>query len=237
MICQNEDTEEDGETDAAPEDYLYNYHRCKLAFGLILFEFNDAIKEGDGERLFDLYKMALLLYKFGGHVKYSYVVLLYLVKIVAILPEFDAHQLKWNRFCNKHGSKGHNIPLDLRMEQLNKQLKTLLRALGANLTESSAQRLAQSLELLEMLMSSIDKDCSLTARVGYRSQGKPEETVKQIVGDLMQKDVFSYHSGRDGHPSFPEFESNLLHGLDYRDLHEWMSDLLHTWESVYERDV
>ena len=43
------------------EDFIYNYHRRKLAYGLVLFEFNDAIKEGDGDRLFDIYKMALLL--------------------------------------------------------------------------------------------------------------------------------------------------------------------------------
>ena len=83
------------------EDYIYNYHRGKLAYGLVLLEFNDAIKEGDGERIFDIYKMALLLYKVGGHYKYAYVVLLYLVKIAAVLPASSAHNLKWNRFSNK----------------------------------------------------------------------------------------------------------------------------------------
>ena len=101
------------------EDYIYNYHRGKLAYGLVFLEFNNAIKEGDGERIFDIYKMALLLYKVGGHYKYAYVVLLYLVKIAAVLPASSAHNLKWNRFCNKHGGKGKNISLDLQMEQLN----------------------------------------------------------------------------------------------------------------------
>ena len=59
---------------------MYNYHSAKLTFGLILLEFNDAIKEGDGDRLFDIYKMALLLYKAHGHFKYAHVVLLHLVK-------------------------------------------------------------------------------------------------------------------------------------------------------------
>ena len=88
------------------EDCIYNYRRGKLAHGLVLLEFNDAIKEGDGERIFDIYKMALLLYKVGGHYKYAYVALLYLVKIAAVLPASSAHNLKWNRFCNKHGGKG-----------------------------------------------------------------------------------------------------------------------------------
>ena len=69
-------------------DHLYNYHCAKLKFGMILLDFNDAVQEGDCQRLHDIYKLALLLYKSGGHNKYSYVVLLYLVKIVAIYSEF-----------------------------------------------------------------------------------------------------------------------------------------------------
>ena len=55
------------------QDYMYNYHSANLTFGLILLEFNDAVKEGDGDMLFDIYKMALLLYKAHGHFKYAYV--------------------------------------------------------------------------------------------------------------------------------------------------------------------
>ena len=83
------------------EDYVYNYHRGKLAYGLKLFELNDAVKEGDGDRLFDVYKMALLLYKIAGHYKYAYVVMLYLVKVIAVLPAFSAHHMKWNRLVAK----------------------------------------------------------------------------------------------------------------------------------------
>ena len=60
----------DTEIESSPsQDFVYNYHRGKLAYGLILFEFTDAVKEGDGDRLFDIYKIALLLYKVGGHYK------------------------------------------------------------------------------------------------------------------------------------------------------------------------
>ena len=37
-------------TDPVKEDNLFNYHQTKLVFGLILFEFDDAIREGDGQR-------------------------------------------------------------------------------------------------------------------------------------------------------------------------------------------
>ena len=59
----NEETEEEEKEESVGEDYLFNYHRSKLAFGLILFEMDDAIKEGDGRQLHDLYKFALLIYR------------------------------------------------------------------------------------------------------------------------------------------------------------------------------
>lgn len=50
----------------------------------MLFEFNDVVKEGDGGRLFELYKLVLFLYKIYGYYKYVYVVFLYLVKCIVI---------------------------------------------------------------------------------------------------------------------------------------------------------
>ena len=97
---------------SANEDFLFNYHRSKLVVGLTLFEFDDAIKEGDGERLHELYKFALLIFKAKGKSKYLYVFFLYLVKLGGLLSEKGAHNLKWNRLYNKHGIKGGNIPLD-----------------------------------------------------------------------------------------------------------------------------
>ena len=86
-------------------------------------------------------------------------VLLHLLKIVAILPEFDAHRLKWNRFYNKYGGRGNNISLDLKKEQQNKVLKTFWRALGANINNANAARVAHALELLEAVVESVKADC------------------------------------------------------------------------------
>ena len=72
-------------------------------------EFSDAIKEGDGERLLDVYKVALLIYKKHEKSKYAYGFLLFLVKIYGIPSKHEAHNLKWNRFFNKHDAKGEKF--------------------------------------------------------------------------------------------------------------------------------
>ena len=61
---QTEQDQQDGAgKEGAKEDFLFNYHQAKLTFGLILFEFDDAIKEGDGDRLHDFYRFGLLWFK------------------------------------------------------------------------------------------------------------------------------------------------------------------------------
>ena len=138
ITVEAQDLQGEANGGAAKEDFLFNYHQAKLAFGFILFEFGDAIKEGDSERLHDFYKVTLLLYKAHGKMKYASVILLYLAKIEAILSESDAHDLKWNRTFNKHGLPGMNIPLDLRTEQFNHDVKSMWKSLAANINEDSA---------------------------------------------------------------------------------------------------
>ena len=62
-----------GEDGKDPNGYLYNYHQKKLAFALLLMSFDDAVKEGDGQRLFDIYKVTVLLFKANNHPKYAYI--------------------------------------------------------------------------------------------------------------------------------------------------------------------
>lgn len=63
----HEENDETPKPDEVKQDHRYNYHIAKLTFGLILMDFRDAVREGDGDRLFDIYKVALLLYKTHGH--------------------------------------------------------------------------------------------------------------------------------------------------------------------------
>ena len=67
-------------------------------------------------------------------------------------------QARW--FFNNLGKAGGNIPLDLRMEHLNKLLKIALKQLGSNVSEKGAQRIAKSLQAIEEIIVNVDKDCN-----------------------------------------------------------------------------
>lgn len=138
------------------------------------------------------------------------------------------HNFKWNRFFNKHGIKGGNIALDLRMEQLNKIFKTLWRSLGANLNESSAARRANTVDEMEAILNGIDRDCDLASNIGYRSKGKPEVAVAQVTKDLLKIQAFKFCKGRKGHPTFKKFPKTLLGSLNHRNLHTWLKHHIKT---------
>jgi len=201
-----------------------------------LFEFNDSIREGDGDRLFELYKLVMLLYKTHGHYKYAYAVLLYLVKCIAILPPAQALRLKWNRTFNVSGLPGRNIPLDLQKEHDNKDIKCLWRNLGANLDEQNAERTAGTLQSRQHVYHSVDRDCMFNEKHSARRTPKELEAVHQIILDLVNNKVFTKNPGREGYVSFPQFDRNLLQGLDYRDLHKWFREHIDLWGSIYQQE-
>lgn len=91
------------------QGFLFNYNRAKPRFGLLLADMNYAIREGNGEGLLHLYRIALLIYKCHGHTKYAHTTLLFLTKVFAIWGKEDAQSLIWNRFCNSFGGKGKKL--------------------------------------------------------------------------------------------------------------------------------
>ena len=117
--------------------------------------------------------------------------------------------------------------MDVRMEQSNKIVKGMWRSLGANIGESSAARMANTVDEVEALLSRIDKDSVIWIIVlGIDQKGSQKK--------LCQIQAFKYCKGRKGHPTYPNFPQTLLPKLDYRDLHGWMTDLIKTWYTVYK---
>jgi len=116
---------------------------------------NDAIREGDGERLLVCYKLALLYFKSTGHSKYvfSLIKMFYRIKFC----RNDAFRLIWGRFVNIHGFLGRNIPNDLHLEHLNGYLKELLRSIRGNLNEKNATRVARALNDVKKLTEELHK--------------------------------------------------------------------------------
>ena len=68
------------------EDCVYNYACVRLSLGMLILNFNDAVKEEDGKRILRCWKYMLLLFKGHGHNKYALAALRLLANTKALLP-------------------------------------------------------------------------------------------------------------------------------------------------------
>jgi len=80
-----------------------------LTLGLLWSGFNDAIKEGDGDKMITYWRFLLLVFKSGGCKNYSGEAVNLFSRLHILSPRLVA-QLKWGRFTiNTKGRAGCNI--------------------------------------------------------------------------------------------------------------------------------
>lgn len=213
------------------EDYVYNYACVRLSFGMLLRNFNDAVKEGDGMRIVRCWKFLLLIYKANKHHKYAFAALHLMAKTTSLLTPQQAQGLIWNRTVNNRGGEGKNISLDLRLEHLVHLLKELLANLGVNLTVAAAERCSKALKAVEDLLNSIDSHLEVKRPSGRHTMARSKADFEAIVKELhVRGDVFS-KSPEDGreYRCFKHIKGSLWGNLDYGQLNKWINQHKKDW--------
>ena len=148
-----ESTSEEQTTPAEQQiDDRYNYATARLNFGMTVFNFDDAVKEGDGERILRCWKFFMLIFRGYKHIKYAFAALQLLFFSTCLLSKRLCHFLKWNRTVNSKRGKGHNISLDLRLKHLNNLLKEMLKCLGVTVIQKSMQRCSETIPAPEEIL-------------------------------------------------------------------------------------
>ena len=105
-IIFSEDTTEDNGKET---DTVYEYAKEVMSLGLLLMEFNDAIREGDGNRILRCWQFFLPLFKASDKTNYSIEAFTLQAQEKYLLSTRLAMQLKWSRTINVHGQRGKNI--------------------------------------------------------------------------------------------------------------------------------
>ena len=217
---------------ASVRDDVFNYCTARLNLGLLIRNADDAVKEGDGERIIRCWKLFMLFYKAFGHHKYAYAAFSLQSKVSAIFTQAQAEQLVWNRTVNRKGGRGKNISCDLRLEQLNCTTKELLYNLGVNLEEASAKRESLAVGFLEKMLERAQEESHTTSPSGHHKAKKKEDDMKQLVQNLVSKRIFEFTNGRKNE-QFKDFNRNILAKLDASSLSSWLSDHLKQLSKKY----
>ncbi len=207
-------------------DDRFNYACVRLALGLMLRNFDDAVKEGDGERILRCWKMAMLIFRAHHHHKYALATLHLQAFTQAILTPRQAHCLTWNRTVNNHGGKGKNISMDIRLEHLNNFTKGLLKHLGPNLTDRAVLRCSHATNNVEKILNVTDEDLGLRTTFGTHKTTKSEDNFKKLVSVIKEQgNMFHFDISEERHyQNFRNFNRDILGSVDHRLLHKWIND-------------
>ena len=199
-------------------DHVCMYAMEVLTLGLLWHNFHDSTKEGDGERLLRIWKFNLLAYKAAKRKNYSIEALNLLLQVNFLLSPREAAQVKWCHCINTRGREGCNVPMDLHLEHLNRQLKTTLRNMGLNITNSSVKMAAESIDVVDHICQQFERE-SIECTVDSERHGSPsfEIDYKLILSILNEQEAFVSKNNQHQHTSF-KFHCSLLQQPQYVDL-------------------
>ena len=204
------------------DDCVQAYSKKLMTLGLVWLGFDDAIKEGDGDRVLRYWKFLLLLFKMDNRRNYSCEAAKLLLDYQYFLSPRQAAQLKWSRFVNTHGRKACNIPGDLHLEHLNHRVKNALAHLGSNVTLKAVDRIGKAIGAVNHVCSTFENQMIKThgsERHAGAAFGKDLTAIVTCLEDAM---VFNNIAGRK-HRVFT-FTATYLERVDLPRTITWIKE-------------
>ena len=212
--------------DIQNSDRVLAYAKELMTLGLLYMEYSDAIHEGDGLRILRCWRFMLLVLKSTGKRKYSIQAATLLLQYHYIFTERMKHQLIWSRTVNVHGKRGKNIPMDLHMEHLNRNLKCAITHLGANVAGTTIQRVGFCLRKLIDIKDNFDRSIGIPIESGWHTSHSLTKDLTMVLEELKKADVFDNEKKRK-HSEFKSFKCNVAGSIKKKELLEWLKDLLY----------
>ena len=176
--------------DDSSNNGAYEYSREMLTLGLFYEEFYDSIREGDGLRVLRCWKFMLLYFKASSRSNYAVTML---AQIHFILPPRLAHQEIWSRFVNVHGIPGRNIPCDLHMEHINRNIKTAIHLLGANCTPKTVVRIGKCVDVVMKASDHFDTETDVAVDSGaHTSKSFSKDLQPSLINFISPSHCMTY---------------------------------------------
>ena len=216
-------------------DKVYLYASQLLTMLLLWHAFNDAVREGDGDRVISYWKFLLVIFRAKGHRNYCKEAIILLSQYHFLLSPRKAAQLKWSRFINTKGRKGSNISCDLHLEHLNRQLKGFITGIGSNTSSrasdsiypnNAVNRAARSVGVLHDICCNFEEQNEVTGESDKHNPPSFTKDVKSVLEVLQEKNVFEQAHRK--HASFSNFNT-VLQQCPSSHLKPWITDKIKTY--------
>ena len=213
-------------------DDLYNYSKAHLTLGTLLLNADDAVKEGDGERLQKVFSVLTYVFKAMGNTKYAYACLRLSACKLALLSPRRYHQLIYNRFVNTKGKKGCCISRDLRLEHLNGVIKPIIKSIGyPNITSKVVEENSRALGAMEFIVNNTKRDVGHSKREGVHTSKHSLTIYDKVFKEVHETaENMQYRPGRQLR-GYRGINPNIFHSLDSRKLYDWIKRHRDRWDS------
>ena len=176
-------------------DGVNNYARLLCYYEFLAMEFEDAWKEGDGERVTRCWQIFLLHFHKSGNTKYALQALRLQFQLASLSPQ-AAHQVMWNRFVNTHGGSGRNRLCDLHNEHINKLLKKIVTNMGSNLTEKALHQSARCVSTLQQVAQTFEQQSDVPVRTSAHCTLSARTDVQKVTSVVMENELLQSKPGR-----------------------------------------
>ena len=205
------------------KDDVYEYTREMLTLLLILENYHDAVREGDGDRVMLIWKILMLVFKATKRTNYAKEAAILLLQRHCLLSERKAAQLVWSRFVNTSGFTGHNIPTDLHIEHLNRRLKGILRQSGSNIIQpNSIVRASKAVGFVNQVCTTFELECGLKIPYGQHKKIAFAKEVRVIADCLQEKQAFTMKDYQRCHHTFSKKQRRLITSLQPKEIESWL---------------
>ena len=141
IFVNDNDDGDDNKGSAFESDGVCHYSVNMIKSYMILADMKDAVATGSGQHLSSLHKQLLRhFYSATGFNEYAIEMLVSIMQREILLSPAEAYQCTWAATVNWSGGEGKNVEIDLFQENRNKDMKSMVKSMGANKTDKAINR-------------------------------------------------------------------------------------------------
>ena len=203
-------------------DLVLNHSLLVLRYFFILADFKDAVKEGNGKRINEIHKQLLHIFKTDkGYNAYAIEMFVNIMQNDVLLSEAQQHQCTWAATANWKGGPGGNVEIDLLQENRNRDLKNIIKGMGANKTNKSIERASKAIGGVRKIVENFEQQVSKKQQSTHHTHKSSQSDEAIILNDLHQLKPFTVKQGRL-HASFNNIAPDPLCGVNQDEFSIWL---------------
>ena len=204
-------------------DGVCQYSVNLLKSFMILADMKDAVATGNGQHLSALHKQLLVhFFSASGFNEYSIEMLVNIMQTHILLSPAEAHQCMWAATVNWSGGHGNNVEIDLFQEIRNKDMKAMIKSMGANKTEKAIQRASKAAGAVKKIVEAFGKQVSIHRKSSSHSHKSSLQDERMIQTDLRSLRPFHQVNERK-FESFQDVSHNPTSSLDEGKFVAWIN--------------